>query len=87
MKNSDKREEIMQAALELIAEQGFHGAPMAMIADRAGVGAGTIYRYFESKDALIAEIFNELEKKVVESLMQGYSRDRSLRDRFIHLPP
>ncbi len=85
MKNSDKREEIMQAAVELIAEHGFHGAPMAMVADRAGVGAGTIYRYFESKDALIAEIFSELEKKVVESLMEGYSRDRSLRDRFIHL--
>jgi TetR/AcrR family transcriptional regulator, repressor of fatR-cypB operon len=85
MKNSDKREEVMQAALELIAEHGFHGAPMAMVADRAGVGAGTIYRYFESKDALIAEIFSELERKVVEFLMQGYSRDRSLRERFIYL--
>jgi AcrR family transcriptional regulator len=85
MKNSDKRDEIMQAALELIAEHGFHGAPMAMVADRAGVGAGTIYRYFESKDALIAEIFNELEKKLVESLLQGYSLDRCLRDRFVHL--
>ena len=85
MKNSDKREEIMQAALELIAEQGFHGSPMAMIADRAGVGAGTIYRYFESKDVLITEIFSELERKVVESLLQGYSLDRTLRDRFVHL--
>ena len=85
MRNSDKRKEIMQAALELIAEQGFHGAPMAMIAERAGVGAGTIYRYFESKDALIVEVFSELERTVVESLMQGYSVDRPLRDRFIHL--
>lgn len=85
MKNADKRDEIMRAALELIAERGFHGAPMAMIADKAGVGAGTIYRYFKSKDALIAEIFNELERKVVESLLQGYSLDRCLRDRFVHL--
>lgn len=85
MKSSDKREEIMRAALELIAEHGFHGAPMAMVAEKAGVGAGTIYRYFESKDALIAEIFGELEKKVVESLMQGYSLDQPLRERFIHL--
>ncbi|NPV04366.1 MAG: TetR/AcrR family transcriptional regulator [Syntrophaceae bacterium] len=85
MKNSDKRKEIMQAALELIAEKGFHGAPMAMIAERAGVGAGTIYRYFESKEALIAEIFSDLEKTVVEYLMQGYSVGRPLRERFMHL--
>jgi AcrR family transcriptional regulator len=58
---------------------------MAMVAERAGVGAGTIYRYFASKDVLIAEIFNELEKKVVEYLLQGYSLDRPLRDRFIYL--
>lgn len=85
MKNMDKRDEIMRAALELIGEHGFHGAPMAMIAEKAGVGAGTIYRYFESKDVLIAEIFSELERKVVESLLQGYSLDRCLRDRFVHL--
>ena len=85
MKNSDKREEILRAALELIAEHGFHGAPMAMVAERAGVGAGTIYRYFEGKDALIAEIFAELEKKLVEYLLPGYSLDRPLRERFIYL--
>lgn len=85
MKNSDKRDEILRAALELIAEHGFHGAPMAMVAERAGVGAGTIYRYFEGKDALIAEIFAELEKKLVEYLLQGYSLDRPLRERFIYL--
>ena len=71
MKNADKREEVMQAALELIAEHGFHGAPMAMVAEKARVGAGTIYRYFDSKDKLIAEIFDELERKVVEYLLQG----------------
>jgi len=37
------------AALELIAEHGFHGVPAASIADQAGVGVGTIYRYFENK--------------------------------------
>jgi len=58
---------------------------MAMVAERAGVGAGTIYRYFEGKDALIAEIFAELEKKLVEYLLPGYSLDRPLRERFIYL--
>jgi AcrR family transcriptional regulator len=37
MAKPDKREEIVRVALELIAEKGFHGAPMSMIADRAAV--------------------------------------------------
>jgi len=85
MKTDDKRHDIMLAALELIAEHGFHGAPMAMIAEKAGVGAGTIYRYFESKDALINELNRELEEKIMASLQTGYSREKPLRERFLHL--
>ncbi|MFZ2950245.1 MAG: helix-turn-helix domain-containing protein, partial [Desulfuromonadaceae bacterium] len=61
MSKLEKRDEIVRAALELIAENGFHGAPMAMIAEKAGVGAGTIYRYFENKDVLINELYRGLE--------------------------
>ncbi len=85
MHRPEKREEIVRAALGLIAENGFHGAPMAMIADRAGVGAGTIYRYFENKDVLITELFRELEERISSVLMDGYEPTRPLRERFIHL--
>jgi AcrR family transcriptional regulator len=43
----------MYATLKLITEHGFHATPVSMIASEAGVGAGTIYRYFESKEAII----------------------------------
>ena len=85
MKTSDKRTDIMQAALELIAEQGFHGAPMAEIAAKAGVGAGTIYRYFESKDILITALYREVEDRINATLREGYSIERSLRERFLYL--
>ena len=81
----DKREEIVRAALELIAEQGFHGAPMAMIAERAEVGAGTIYRYFENKEVLIAALYREVEGKVNAVLTGGYSTEKPIRERFLHL--
>ena len=55
----DKREAIMAAALELFVERGFYGTAVPEIADRAGVGAGTIYRYFESKEALVNELYRE----------------------------
>jgi AcrR family transcriptional regulator len=85
MKNMDKRTEIMQAALKLIAEHGFHGAPMAMIADTAGVGTGTIYCHFEGKDALIKELFLELREEILKVLLEGYSVDKPIRERFMHL--
>ena len=85
MKTPDKRRDIMQAALELIAEQGFHRTPMAEIAEKAGVAAGTIYRYFESKDVLITELHRELEEKISATLLEGYPVERPLRERFLYL--
>ena len=85
MAKPDKREEIVRAALELIAEYGFHGAPMAMVAERAGVGAGTIYRYFENKDVLIADLYREVEENIHAVLLEGYSTNKTIRERFLHL--
>jgi AcrR family transcriptional regulator len=85
MKTSDKRTDIMQAAIELIAKEGFHGAPMAEIAERAGVAAGTIYRHFENKDALIAELHKDLEAKILAILQSGYPSTQSLWERFLFL--
>lgn len=85
MPPGDKRDDILRAALELIAEHGFHGAPMAMIAARAGVGAGTIYRYFENKDVLIAELYREIEDRLSPVLLKGYATDRPIQERFLHL--
>ncbi|MBN1662234.1 MAG: TetR/AcrR family transcriptional regulator [Deltaproteobacteria bacterium] len=84
MKTSDKRSDVVQAALELIAEKGFHGAPMAEIAEKAGVGAGTIYRYFENKDILITELHKELEAKITAALLDGYPVEQPLRERFLY---
>src|SRR5450830_790549 len=85
MKISDKRSDVMQAALELIADQGFHGAPMAEIAEKAGVATGTIYRYFENKEVLIRELHRELEEKISATLREGYPVERPLRERFLYL--
>ena len=85
MTKPDKRVEIVRAALELIAENGFHGAPMAVIAEHANVGAGTIYRYFENKDVLINELYGEIEDRMQQFIMEGYATNAPFRGRFIHL--
>ncbi|WP_310079848.1 TetR/AcrR family transcriptional regulator [Caulobacter sp. BE254] len=52
----DRRERIVEAARDCIALSGIHGAAMAEIAERAELGVGQVYRIFESKEALIAQI-------------------------------
>jgi AcrR family transcriptional regulator len=81
---SDKRINILRAAMELIAKNGFHGAPTAMIAAKAGVGAGTLYRYFADKDALIVEVQKEVETSLYERLQLDYPADKSIRHRLDH---
>jgi AcrR family transcriptional regulator len=85
MRKSNKRSSVMQAALELIAERGFHDAPMAMIIEKAGVAAGTIYHHFENKDILITELYRELEEKINATLREGYPVERPLRGKFLYL--
>lgn len=59
-----KKELIMEVALELFAENGFHATSISQIAKKAGISKGLIYNYFESKkdilDELITHGFNEI---------------------------
>jgi AcrR family transcriptional regulator len=49
---SRRQEEILAAATQVFAEHGYPGTDVQVIADRLGVGKGTVYRYFPSKSAL-----------------------------------
>jgi len=81
----DKRAEILEAALSLFVEQGFHGAPMADIAQKAKVAAGTIYRYFPSKDDLINSLFEELQGKLRAFLQKNYPVQGEIRKKYEYL--
>lgn len=82
---TNKRNDIFCAALQLIAENGFHRAPIAMIAHRANVSTGTIYRYFTNKDVLITELYGEIESKIYHQLLQQYVATMSIKRRFFCL--
>lgn len=55
-RQSDRRTEILDAAERCFARSGFHGASMQEICAEAGMSPGNLYRYFPSKEALIAGI-------------------------------
>ena len=80
-----KRELILQAALGLFAERGLHGSPTSAIASEAGIGVGTIYRYFQDKETLIHELFHDLHERYHQQLLAGYDAAAPLPRRFQQL--
>jgi AcrR family transcriptional regulator len=64
-----RESEILDAALDLFVERGYEATSVPEVARRAGVAAGTIYLYFESKEvlvnALLAKIKGELATRVL----------------------
>jgi AcrR family transcriptional regulator len=63
-----KKELIMETALELFAENGFHATSMSQIAKKAGISKGLAYNYFQSKNEILEEIletsYNEIYKNI-----------------------
>jgi TetR/AcrR family transcriptional regulator, fatty acid metabolism regulator protein len=55
----DKRRMILDAAIRVLARQGYHSTRVSDIADEAGVAYGLVYHYFKSKDEVLNELFTE----------------------------
>ncbi len=54
-RNPDKRQRILEAAIQVFSENGFFNSRVSEIATRAGVADGTIYLYFKSKEQILRE--------------------------------
>ncbi len=76
-RQEERRDRVIQAALQLGAEGGYDAVQMRDVAQRAGVALGTIYRYFSSKDhllaAALAEWTRELNRQVVRTPPTGWT--------------
>ena len=65
----DKRRRILDAALETFAARGYHGTAVPEVAEAAGVGTGTLYRYFEHKEALVNEVYRDAKQRLKDALL------------------
>ncbi len=81
-RGTDKREAITAAALELFVDRGFYGTAVPEIADKAGVGAGTIYRYFESKEALVNAMYREQKTRFAHAVIDDFPPTLPAREMF-----
>ncbi|MHC1728783.1 MAG: TetR/AcrR family transcriptional regulator [Syntrophobacteraceae bacterium] len=82
------KERILDAALEVFSQKGFHTATTDEIAERAGVGKGTLYRYFETKEKLFADLvrlrLDELEKRT-RSTIDGHDDVLTMISKYIRI--
>jgi len=60
---TDKRKAILDTALTLFTERGFHGTPTSLIAQEAGVATGTLFHYFKTKEELIESLYLDIKKE------------------------
>ena len=74
---NDKRGRILDAAVKVFAERGFHSATVAGIARAAGVADGTIYLYFKGKDDLLLRLFDEKMTELLAEARAAVERERT----------
>lgn len=60
---TEKQTNIIQAALELFAKEGYHATSTNKVAKKAGVSEGLVFRHFENKAGLLEAILKEGEKR------------------------
>lgn len=69
-RTSALRQEIVDAAFDAFAEQGYHATSIADIARRLGIGHGTFYRYFKNKRDIIEHVIDGLVEDLLASLTE-----------------
>jgi AcrR family transcriptional regulator len=79
-----QRQEILDAALELFSQSGYHNVSMNEIAEKSEFAVGTLYKFFSSKEeiykSLMVENSNRFFKTIMEALQAGGDEVEQLRN-------
>lgn len=76
----DKKTAIMETALKLFTERGFHGTSTAQISKDAGVATGTLFNYFPTKEDLINSLYFEVKGELSRSMGKGIETESTFQD-------
>lgn len=84
-RNTEKYRQILEAAVKVFAQQGFHSSTVAQIAKVAGVADGTIYLYFKNKDDILFQFYEYKAKQVFERFRQAVDQADNAVDKLRNL--
>lgn len=80
-----KREQILDAALLLFTERGYHGTTIPEIAAKAGVATGTIYSHFLGKEHVVNVLYRRTKARMIEQVLAGMPGPGTVRHQFHQL--
>lgn len=86
-KGSDVKEAIIRESTRLFLANGFRGTSVKEITEAAGIGRGTLYWYFKSKDEILITIFQKFETELLDKLsktVRDYKGDFTAKYRLFH---
>lgn len=75
----DKQQALLNAALDLFTEHGFHGTPTSKIAEAASVAAGTLFHYFKTKEDLINQLYLGIKRDMTSTLAAAVEEEQTIR--------
>lgn len=84
-KNKPKYNQIIEAAVEVIAENGYHASQVSKIAKNAGVADGTIYLYFKNKEDILISLFEVKMGQFIEQIAQSINQKQDVSDKLLTL--
>lgn len=73
-RTDDKRQRILDAAVQVFARKGFSASRISDVASAAGIADGTVYLYFESKDDILIKLFDEVMGVHIDAARQEIAR-------------
>lgn len=76
----EKQQKILDAALKLFAERGFHGTSTAEIAKTAEVATGTVFHYFSTKEELINCLYLHIKESMLNEVSDNYDENKPLKE-------
>ena len=77
----EKRRSILDAAVVVFADRGFHACRVSDIADEAGVAYGLVYHYFQSKDEVLDTLFLDRWNVLLEAIREVDRREDAAREK------
>ena len=83
VKMQEKKEKILECALDLFVEKGYVNTPVRDIIDMSGYGTGTFYKYFDNKEELLKTLLTDFLEQIIDSVNNYFKEEDDLYLRFI----